>query len=713
MCMKSAKGAASLWTDAAIQRHDEQPSARKERSDTMLIRVIAFIGLLTVALAPFADAQSGTPAPRLKPAVPNHSAYLDDHDFTLFRSGLRAASDGEWDRVRDIRGRLSDSTARNILLWRIATSDDRATFMELDLALDELAGWPQYDFIRREAEFKIATSGLSAAFISGWFSSRTPESGEGKIALGEALLANGDEARGTEMIRDAWRNHIFRLYRQAEILTAHRSRLRAEDHQARVDMLIWQDQRTAASALFPVLDTGWRRLAEARIRLASRSGDVNGAVAAVPANLANHTGLRYERARWRRRAGLDDGALEMLVDIPAEYPNHDALESIWLERRLAILNLIRDRRYQTAYQLASNSGLSEGADFADAEFLAGWFALRFLNRPSDALQHFTRLAEGVSYPVSVSRGRYWQGRAAAALGDETLAASYYRLAAEHQTTYYGQLAIVALDGENAALSLPAPIEPSEESRLAFESRPVVRALRLLGELDYDYYFRVFIFHLDDELENPEESVLLSRLAREYLNAREAVRAAKAAGYRWHVLTEEAFPVVPLPDVTFSHPEAALVHGVIRQETEFDPTAISGAGARGMMQMMPATARATARDVGMPYHFEWLSYDADYNMRLGLWHLEEVIDEFDGSYILSLAGYNAGGHRSRAWIENYGDPRAAGIDPIDWIEMIPFSETRNYVQRVLENTQVYRYRLGDGSPVPLRIMDDLNRGSPNG
>lgn len=678
----------------------------------MLIRLIAFIGLLTVALAPSAAAQNSGPAPRLKPSVPNHSAYLDDHDFTMFRAGLRAASDGEWDRVRDIRGRLSDDVARNILLWRIATSDESATFMELDLALEELEGWPQYDFIRREAEFKIATSGLSPVFISGWFQGNPPQSGEGKVALGEALIASGAESQGTELIRDAWRRNTFRIYRQTEILAAHRRRLRAEDHQARADMLLWEDQRTAASALLPVLDDGWRRLVDARIRLAGRSGGVDTAVNAVPASLANHTGLMYERARWRRRAGLEDGALELLEQIPAEYPNHDALESIWLERRLAILNLIRDRDFETAYALASANGMSEGADFADAEFLAGWFALRFLNRPADALEHFTRLAEGVSYPVSVSRGRYWQGRAAEAMGNDELAETYYRQAAEHQTAYYGQLALVELEGENAMLSMPGPIEPGEDVRTRFESRPVVRALRLLGEQDEDYFFRVFIFHLDDELEDPQESVLLSRLAREYLNNREAVRAAKAAGYRWHVLTEEAFPVVSLPDVSYATPETAVVHGIIRQETEFDPTAISGAGARGMMQMMPATARATARDVGLPYHFEWLSYDADYNMRLGLYHLQEVIEEFDGSYILAFAAYNAGGHRSRAWIENYGDPRAAGIDPIDWVEMIPFSETRNYVQRIIENTQVYRYRLGDGSPVPLRIMDDLNRGSPN-
>jgi peptidoglycan lytic transglycosylase len=676
---------------------------------SMLMRVLSLILVLMLSASAFANG----PPPRLKPERPNHSQYLDDHDATMLRRGLSAASDGDWAEVRSFRGRMSDPVARNILLWRIATSDAGASFFDLDLALNELEGWPQYSNIQREAEFKIGTSGLTAPFINGWFQLRAPLSGEGKIAYGEALLAAGQVDAGTEQIRDAWRNHTLRLYRQREVLSAHRSRLTQADHQARADMLLWNDQRTAARDIRPQLDAGWQRLVDARIQLAGRSGNVNAAVNAVPASLSTHPGLIYERARWRRRANLDDGALEMLLALPSEHNSTTALADMWLERRLAILNLIRDRDYATAYRLAAANGMSSGANFADAEFVAGWLALRYLDRAEDALEHFTTLAEGVGRPVSVARGRYWQGRAAEALGRADEARNFYDLASVHSTTFYGQLAIARTAVGTPMLVLPPQPVPTQTHRVTFESRPVTRALRLFAELGNDYYFRVFSYHLDDELEAAEESVLLAELSLDYLNRRQAVRAAKAASYRWNILAEASYPVIPLPSVNRGGaPEPALSHGIIRQETEFDPLAVSGAGARGMMQMMPATARQTARQLGLPYRFDWLTYDAEYNMQLGQHHLQEVIDDFDGSYIIAMAAYNAGGHRANRWLDDYGDPRAAGLDPIDWIESIPFSETRNYVQRVMENTQVYRYRLNGNQPVPLTIIQDLNRGAPN-
>jgi peptidoglycan lytic transglycosylase len=679
------------------------------------MRIPFLVIFLCSSLLAAADGFAQNIEPRLRPDRPNPSQYLDDQDFLMLERGLSAAEDGNWSEVRDARRRISDPVARNILLWRIATSDEDSTFMELDLALEELEDWPQYSMIRSEAEFKITTSGLSSEFIINWFSGREPVSGEGKIALGAALRAEGRLAEATPYIRDAWRRHTFRRYRQREILDANDDILTLSDHEARVDFLLWRDQRTLASDLRTQLSNGHRALLDARIALASRSGGVNAAVERVPSDLSGHPGLIYERARWRRRANLDEGALEMLRQLPASHDDAEALDDMWLERRLMILNLIRDRDYATAYELAAANGMTEGADFADAEFVAGWLALRYLNRPQIALEHFTRLADGVSYPVSISRGRYWQGRAAAALDRTEDAENYFRLAAVHSTAFYGQMAAIELAGDSTPLlDLPNPPVITTQTQIAFESRPVTRALRLLAEQGEDYYFRVFIYHLDDQLEDAAESLLLARLAQEYGHLRQGVRAAKAASYRWNILPEESFPVIDLPPASglYVEPEPGLIHSVIRQETEFDPRAISSAGARGMMQMMPAVARVTARRIGLPYRYEALTYDPEYNMRLGRYHLQEVIDEFDGSYILALAAYNAGGHRSRRWIEDYGDPRTSEIDPIDWLESIPFSETRNYVQRVMENLQVYRHRLGDGGPVPLQLEADLRRGSGN-
>jgi soluble lytic murein transglycosylase len=673
----------------------------------MIARCLSVLALLAVAVPAFADE---VPTPRIRPEPVNFSQYLSDADFTRFRRGLDAADDEDWDTVRDIRLDLTDTSARNILLWRIALGDPRSTFLELDLALSELDNWPRDSFIRSEAESKIDDSGLTAPFIVNWFQANPPATGRGKVSYAEALIEVGRVDEGEALLREAWSGDYLPLDAQRDIYQTHRDRLSETDHMARIDYLIWSNQRTAARRVLPLLSGTNRDLADARLRLAGRQSGVDRAVDRVPASMVDDPGLVFERARWRRRAGLRDDVLPLLLQLPDAYGNVNALELMWTERKLMILTLIRDRDYDTAYQLARAHGLSSGADFADAEFMAGWLALVHLDRPEDALAHFTRLRDNVTTPVSQSRGSYWMARAADALGRHEEAAAYYAEAGEHSTAYYGQLGVTQLTGANSILALERDPEPTEETRIRFEARPLVRAMRLLAEQDEEYYFRLFSYRLDDQLTDPAESVLLARLASNYLYIRQSVRAAKAARLRGIILPQSAYPTIELPQVASLRPEEALVHSVIRQETEFGQHAVSGAGARGMMQMLPSTARATARQIGEPYRFNWLTDDLDYNLTLGMHHLADVVNEFDGSYVLALAAYNAGAHRARRWIQDYGDPRDPDVDPIDWVESIPFSETRNYVQRVMENLQVYRSRLNDDAAVPLEIESDLRRGS---
>lgn len=669
----------------------------------LLASLLATSALAAPALAFSASAQE--PVPRLKPVVENHSRILSDADFAAFRLGLNAAGDDEWDEVRAARMTIENEAARNVLLWRVAVSDPRTAFSELDLALDALQGWPMLWQIQREAEWKIASSGLSSALIVDWFEGREPVTGEGRVALGRSLIDIGRTEEGREQIVQAWRTQTMRLTAQNETLQRHGNLFTSEDHATRVDTLLWAGQRTAASRLLPQLSEGERRLATARIRLAARSAGVDSAVSAVPDSLTSHPGLVYERARWRRQSGLDSD-LPLLLELPGSYSNDDALAAMWTERKLQILELLRDGDVETAYALASAHGMSEGVDFADAAFLAGWLALTRLDRPREALEHFNALEAGVSTPVSLGRAKYWQGRAAEAAGNLDLARERFLAAAEHATTYYGQLALVALGPDAAQLQLPPDPQVSDAERQAFAEREVIEALRLLAEFNEDYYFRVFIYHLDDEMQTPAETAMLSDIALDYFRLRQAVRAAKAGRMQGMTLAERAYPVIDLPDAAPIFPEAALTHSVIRQETEFEARAVSRAGARGMMQMMPATARETARNLGQPYNFQWLTDDPDYNLTLGMAHLNEVVDDYDGSLVMALAAYNAGGHRVRRWVQEYGDPRTGAIDPIDWVETIPFSETRNYVMRVLENLQVYRARMGQDASTPLRLQTDM-------
>ena len=671
----------------------------------MSVIVVRFATALAASAWICAAAEARTPAPRLAPPVPNHIESLSDADFELFRRAMRAANDDEWDFVRDAASAISDPAAQRILLWRMATSDARASFSDLHLALDQLAGWPSEAAIQREAEWKIEDSGFSPAMIAAWFEDREPLTGEGRVALGRALIALGQVEEGREEIRTAWRSQSMRLTFQTDTLRAFSDILTREDHAERVDYLLWAGQRTAASRLIPELTQGEQRLAQARISLAARQPGVDGAVNAVPASLQTHAGLIYERARFRRQRGVGD-ALPLLLELPGEHQNAAALASMWTERKLMILDRVRERDWDTAYQLAASHGMSSGVDFADAEFTAGWIALTGLNEPEAALEHFLTLETGVRTPVSLARAKYWQGRAAEAAGQLELARERFLAAAEHPTAYYGQLAILALGPDAAEIELPPDPDPSPAVRTAFEARNDVRAVRLLAELGSEYFFRVFVYHFANAVETSEEVAMLADIALEHMRLREAVRTAKASRTAGTALAERAYPLIELPSNAPIFPDAALTFSVIRQETEFDARAISGAGARGIMQMMPATARQTAQQLRVPFNLEWLTDDPQYNITLGMAHLDQVVNAYDGSLVMALAAYNAGGHRVRTWVANYGDPRTGEIDPIDWVESLPFYETRNYVQRVIENVQVYRARMSETGSAPLTLQTDM-------
>jgi len=675
----------------------------------MIARCVSAFVLLVVSVA----AEAQIPSPRIRPEPVNFSQYLSDADFTRFREGLDAADDEDWDRVRELRLELTDTAARDILLWRIALNDARASFLELDLALTELDNWPRDSFIRSEAESKIDGSGLTAPFILGWFEENPPTTGRGRIAHAEALIGVGRIAEGEALLRETWRSGRLASRVQSETYSRHSDVFTEDDHMARIDYLIWSNQRTLARRVLPLLSGNNRNLADARLRLAGRQSGVDRAVNRIPASLSNDPGLVFERARWRRRSGMRDSTLPLLLQLPDSHTDVTALELMWTERKLMILTLVRDQDYDTAYQLARAHGMSSGADFADAEFMAGWLALVHLGRAEDALAHFTRLRDNVSTPVSQSRGSYWMARALDELGRAGEAAMLYAEAGQLSTAFYGQLALTQLPDASGQLALERDPEPTPEAEIRFEARPLVRAMRLLAEQDEDYYFRLFSYRLDDQLTDPQEAVLLARLASNYLYLRQSVRAAKAARQRGIILPQSAYPTIRLPaqtNVRAQRPEDALTHSIIRQETEFGQHAVSGAGARGMMQLMPATARATARDLGETYRYSWLTDDLDYNLTLAMHHLAEVVDDYDGSYVIALAAYNAGSHRANRWIRDYGDPRDPDVDPVDWVESIPFSETRNYVQRVMENLQVYRSRLNDDAAVPLLIEDDMHRGA---
>ncbi len=661
-----------------------------------------------------AAAQQAEPAPasaRLTrfeppPAVPANEAER-------LRDGLAAAQSGDWTSLSELRDRTNNDLVRHILTWRYAASEDAPLdYRQINAALRDLPGWPARDLMRARAERALlAAAAPSAERIAFLSSEGGPATGDGRVALALALRDAGRREEALDLARKAWREDKLADEAEASARAAFGSAFTQDDHAARVSMSLWREHRSAAERLMPQLSPADRLLADARIALQTRRRrGLQAAVDAVPASRRDDPGLLYDRAQYVRRTGRPERAIAIAADINAAAAPAITRDDIFREKRLYVPRALRMGDARLAYRLASNHAMTSGADFADAEWLCGWLSLRFLREPARAAEHFAHLNENVSAPISRSRALYWRAEAAKALGRTAEADAFLAEASRYDFTFYGQLAAVRRGAGQAVLSLPQSADISDEARMRFEHRELARALRVLSQVGAREDFEAVAFFLDDQLEDPQEIELLAQMAQDLAYQRTALRSAKAGLYRGVVAAEAAYPLLELPSsaARSGGPEAALVHAIIRQESEFDPHVISHAGARGLMQLMPSTARATARSQGIPYAHDLLTQDPNYNITLGAAYLGDVLDSFGGSYVLSIAAYNAGSHRAREWIADWGDPRDPNVDVVDWIELIPFSETRNYVQRVLENLQVYRHRI-NASPTPIGLEQDLRRG----
>ncbi|MDA8707912.1 lytic transglycosylase domain-containing protein [Hellea sp.] len=654
-------------------------------------------------------AEAVIPTPRIKPAAPSASEFLNDKDAEHFRRGLRAANKRHWVDLDGQINKLNDPTAKDVLRWVRAARDPNVSFKDISYVTHDLSDWPRMTSIRAKAEAMLFDSPLSASRTIAWFRGEEPVSGEGRAALARAHYKQGNNVSGDLWLRSAWRESKLTRSRQQELYKLYASKLTKEDHAVRADHLIWQGRshHSKAEALLPHMAKKQRALMNARLRIASNRSGMDAAINAVPQEYKNEAGLLYERAKWRRRKKTKDYALPVYLQIVNPPLDPAGREAIWKEKRIMLRWAIENKKYNQAYQLSTNHGLTRGAGFAEAEFTAGWLALTKLAQPQKAAQHFETLKNGVSLSVSLSRGAYWQGRAAEALGDPN-AQAYYSEAAGYPNTYYGQLATDKVNGGSAQLVLP--IEADTAALLpAFEADPRVRALHLLGEAGEERFFTSFVYHLDDVVTDQRNLSLLSQLSKDYGYMRPSLRAAKQASRFQSMLTDSGYPFIEEIDALPAQFDIPFVYAVARQESEFEFNVVSSAKAYGMMQMIDSTAKYTARKHRIPYSRSKLTADRDYSAKLGALHIHDLLDQFDGSYILAAAAYNAGPHRSKSWIKAYGDPRTGQIDAIDWVESIPFSETRNYVQRVMENMQVYRARRNDNHS-NNQIYQDLTQGA---
>jgi len=630
---------------------------------------------------------------------------LNYSDQTLFRQAVELGRRGDVNGARNAISSLSDPLARKTATWVLVDAcADMLGFYDVDNARRDLQGWPRANRRQAAAERMLETAGKSPQGVVDWFAGAEPTTAQGAMALAPAYRGLGRSDEATQLIKRWWRGKTFEADVQRNMLARFGDVLTQEDHAKRADVLLYGSQGPASRDMVAMLPMDQQQVALARVALRTDANNANDLVTALTPEAAATPGVAFERAAYMRRKGLDSLAVAQLPNFPKEVATPEQADRIWDERYRLVLSSLRNGDARSAYAAAADSGLTSGSDAADAEFYAGWIALTKLNEPEKAARHFQALERIGSSPITKGRALYWQGRAAEAHHDTTTAQEAYSRAAQNYTTFYGQLAGEKL-GRRLTLASDPTITP--EFRTRFEGREAVQATRLLWDIGQKELFRTFVLNLDDMLPSAEEEALLVDLARGYGDQDTSMKVARAAAQRGFILPQRAYPFRNPPEA-INAPEPSLVLGITRQESGFDPMVRSGVGARGMMQLMPSTAAIMARKIGVGYSPGMLD-EPDYNMRLGSSYLGQLVGQFSGSYVMAIAGYNAGPGRPTQWSSFCGDPRGGSTDPVDFIECIPFSETRNYVMRVMEGMQVYRAKLNGGS-VPITLSSDLKRGA---
>ena len=618
------------------------------------------------------------------------SKPLSDAEAASFAAALKAIDEGRFADARPMVANFRNPLLSRYIDWsilRAATKTD-ADFASTWRFLRDNPDWPEPEVLRRQAEDRIGPE-TPAGDVVRYFTAFPPLTSAGHLRrLDAAQAASPGDVQ--KFASDSWRNATFRSADENDFLNRYVQLLTPQDQIARFDRILRDGRAQVARDLLPKLPPDYQPLANARLAMATRAADAPTVLRGVSAARLDEPAIKLERAQWMRRTGSLDDAKTLLTG-----PVANQNDAWWNERQQLARDLLAAGRAADAYAVTVPHGLTKGVAFAEAEFLAGWIALRHLKRAADAQKHFQTLYDGVATDVSKSRAAYWLGRTHETAGRGKEANEWYGRAASFGQTFYGQLAARKLPASAPRLPSDPVALPIDQQTLS--SREFVTMARYLGQAGDFERSRPFLLRLARMITTPGETALLAQLAIELKRPDVALTVARRATENGVVLFDTAFPVVDLG--TTGSIERALALAVTRQESSFNAAAISPSGALGLMQLMPGTARDVAGRLGVPFIQDKLTRDPGYNVQLGSQYLAEMLQRFGGSYELALAAYNAGPGRVARWLESVGDPRAGKIDMVDWIEMIPLRETRNYVQRIMEGVAVYRDRLNG----PFRTM----------
>ena len=630
------------------------------------------------------------------------SKYYSKKDFALAKKAISEMKQAKWPNALKTSKKAKDKSIYNFIQWRhLLTKGNKASYYDYKNFIDNNENFPRIGRVKYLAEHKLSTDSISPKKIIDWFGPNEPLSGFGKMILGESFILTGNTQKGQSLIKEGWitaelSKSELRFYRKK-----FKKYLNADDYIKRADYLAWNNKYWDLKRLLRYLPKDYELLYTARQLLMSKSYGVDNAISKVPSKFKNDAGLNYDRLKWRRKRGRVDSSLEILLQIKNTKDYLVRPDKWWIEREIISRSLIYKNKYELAYKVASKHALTDGPEFAAAEWMSGWIALSFLDDPLLAKDHFENFYNNVGYPISTSRGAYWLAKTYQKLGKQDLATQWYEKAANFLTTYYGQLAFMELN-PNKTFELSKDMEVKKDYRDYFFKKELVKTIYLLDELNEDKYAKHILRHLaNDDINNGSE-ILAAELATSIDRFDFAIQIAKIASYEKRFHNKYNYPIISTPNYINGRkiPNTAFILSIIRQESEFDLSANSHAGAKGLMQLMPYTAKLVAKQANLPYSRSRLTKDAEYNINLGSHYIAGLILEYDGAYPFAVAAYNAGPKRVRYWKKINKNPQKKQINYVDWIELIKFKETRNYVQRVLENYNVYRYIL-EQKPISMK------------
>jgi soluble lytic murein transglycosylase len=632
--------------------------------------------------------------------VTSKSKILKEKDYLKAKNIFNLINKGKWITAVQQTKKIKDKEFKNLVTWlHLKQRGNQATFSDYQKFITENSDYPRIGRLKYLAEHKIILQNTSPKVIINWFADTEPLSGTGKIKLGEAYLKVNDEVLGVNLIKSGWINANLsskdvKYYRKKfkKILTT-------QDHLKRADYLAWNNKYWDLKRMLRYLPKKERLLYNARFILMTNSYGVDKAISDVPQELINDLGLQYNRLKWRTRRNRLEGSLEILRKFHGEetliYP-----EIWWKLRENITRDLIYAKKYALAYEVSSNHHLSEGPEFADAEWISGWLASSFLNKNELAIKHFENFYKNVGYPISLARGAFWLGHSYEKINNLDKAKKYYKESAKFSNTYYGQLSFNKIkSGQDFKLIPELKVINGYEKE--FNKNKLIRHVKLLKEMDRTKFSKDILKHLATLDVEKGSEVLAAKLSTEVGRYDYAIQIAKQASYEKRFINTYNYPIISIPDEINGKqmPSQELILAIIRQESEFDTRANSYVGAQGLMQIMPGTAKLVARNLKTTYNKSLLKRDPSYNIKLGTYYFNSLLEDYDGVFPFAIGAYNAGPNRIKSWVKRYGDPNRGEINFIDWVELIRFKETRNYVQRVIENINVYKYILNKD---PIKI-----------